>query len=113
MHELNDLYMGAVFAGRCGAIPVRGLAAPSHKIQSKLQTWFAPRLNHHLAGRFGLARIGITRSRCYPRIAIARRVGAISDDATAPRGLKPFFSRRLGCMLPTPDGICSVQLRRG
>jgi len=91
------------------------LAAPTAKIQSKpdLVKSAEPRLNHHLAGLFGVSSLAWTGHPVHVAIPESRgqHVGGILTTLPHPEGLKPFFTGDWVFANPDTAGICSVQLR--
>jgi photosystem I P700 chlorophyll a apoprotein A2 len=110
MRTNNDLYMGAVFLLLLAAL---FLFAGWLHLQPKFSpslAWFKsaePRLNHHLAGLFGVSSLAWTGHLVHVAIPEARgqHVGWDNFLTTLPHpeGLRPFFTGNWGAYAANPD----------
>jgi photosystem I P700 chlorophyll a apoprotein A2 len=110
MRTNNDLYMGSVFLLLLAAL---FLFAGWLHLQPKFRpslSWFKsaePRLNHHLAGLFGVSSLAWTGHLVHVAIPESRgqHVGWDNFLTTLPHpeGLKPFFTGNWGVYAANPD----------
>lgn len=115
MHSNGDLYMGSVFLLLLAAVMLfAGWLHLQPKFSPSL-SWFKnaeSRLNHHLAGLFGVSSLAWTGHLVHVAIPESRGVHVGWDNFLSvkphPAGLQPFFTGNWGVYAENPDTVNHV-----